>query len=160
MFYSEYDGYDDYNDYDFFRAPQSYIPMCTDLPQRLLKALKGEQDARAFYGSLAAMAQDEMDKRVISQIANDEKKHFNNFARLYMDLTGRRPNLPPPEKPNIPNYLAGIEKAIFDETDAYEFYRDTILCTNNPIAKQIFFEAMTDENEHAVRLNFLYSKNK
>lgn len=152
--------YRDFNDYDYYRAPQEYIPVCVDLPQRLLKALKGEQDAILFYQALMTMTDGQVDKEVITEIISDEKKHFSNYSSLYTAITGRRPPLPKPEKPNIPSYLDGIEKAIFDETDAYDFYKDTFLCTNNQIAKQLFLDAFTDENNHAMRLNFLYSKNK
>lgn len=142
------------------RMADGYITMCNDLEQRLIEALKGEQDARKFYQKLITMATDQEDKNIISKIYNDEGEHFNNFRRLYNKLTGRNPMLPAPETPNIPNYLAGIRKAIMDETDTYAFYKDTYLCSNNPIAKEIFFDAFTDENEHAVRFNYLFTKNK
>jgi len=58
------------------------------------------------------------------------------------------------------NYIEGIEQAILDELEAYEFYRDIYLSSNNPIVKEIFFEAFTDENEHAAYLNYLYTRNK
>lgn len=137
----------------------SYFPACSDLPERLIKAMTGEQDARLYYQKLMTMAPTTDEKNVINKIYEDEKKHYNNFSRLYTELTGRQPSLPSPQSPNIPSYVEGLKKAIFDETDAYEFYRDTFMCTTNPTAKEIFFEALTDENEHAMRLNYLYSTN-
>ena len=131
-----------------------------DLEQRLLKALKGEQDAIKYYEKLITMAASEEDKNIISKIYKDEGDHFNNFRKFYIQLTSRKPMLPPPEAPNIPNYIEGIKKAIMDETDTYGFYKDTYLCTNNPIAKEIFLDAFTDENEHAIRFNYLFTKNK
>lgn len=146
--------------YQGVNQPNRFFPVCRDLPERLIKAMTGEQNARRYYQQLMSMAPSEEDKAVIAQIYDDEGKHFENFNTLYKNITGQQPALPPPEVPNIPTYLQGVEKAIFDETDAYEFYRDTYMCTINPIAKEIFFEAFTDENEHAIRLTYLYSKNK
>lgn len=140
--------------------PNAYFPVCHDLPQKLLKAMQGERDARLYYQQLLNMTPSDEDREIISHFFEDEGKHYANFSRLYMQLTGRQPVLPPPQAPHIPSYIEGVKQSIFDETDAYEFYRDTYLCTNNPIAKEIFFEAMTDENEHAIRLNYLYTKNK
>lgn len=144
----------------YMRMPDGYIASCSDLKERLLKALKGEQDARRFYSELVKLAKYEEDKKIITEITLDERKHFNNFRRLYIELTGKEPALPPQERPVIKSYIEGLKTAIMDETEAYEFYRDTFLCTNNPIGKQIFLEAFTDENEHAIRLNYLFTKNK
>jgi len=36
-------------------------------------------------------------------------------------------------------------------------YRDMLLATSNMQIRDIFFEAMTDEMEHATRFTFVYS---
>lgn len=146
--------------YQDMRVSNAFFPNCTDLPKRLMKAMKGEADARVFYLQLISMLPAPEDKDIVAKIAQDEKKHHENFRRLYVRLAGHEPMLPPTEKANIPTYIEGIMKAIMDETEAYEFYRDTFMCTTNPAAKEIFLEAMTDENEHAIRLNYLFTKNK
>jgi len=135
------------------------ISVDDNLPQDLIKAMKGELEARRYYEQLIGLAPEE-DKKIIAKIMNDERKHFNNFRKLYIQLTGREPVIPPLTPPRIPNYVEGIKGAIMDETDAYEFYRDIYLSTGSPQVRSIFFEAFTDENEHAVRLNYLYTKNK
>lgn len=144
----------------YMRMANEYIAICNDLERRLIEALKGEQDAQEFYKRLLTMAKDSEDKNIISKIYGDEGEHFNNFSKLYKQITGRNPMLPPPQKPNIHDYLTGIRKAIMDETDTYAFYKDTFMCTNNAAAKEIFLDAFTDENEHAIRFNYLFTKNK
>jgi rubrerythrin len=139
---------------------QSHIPLCNDIPQRLIKAMIGEQNARLFYLELANMTSDPEDKKLILGIARDEMKHFNNFGKLYMHLSGEKPSLPPPEKPVIRNFVEGVKKSIIDETDAYEFYRDTFLCNDRYLVKNIFLEAFTDENEHAIRFNYIFTKTR
>lgn len=135
-----------------------YTPICEDSPQRLIKALEGEQDAIKYYNKLITKATENQDKDIISEIISDEKKHFGYFKRLYFEITGYVPQIEPSKEPNISNYIEGLEKAIMDETDAYEFYRDNYLCFSNDMAKERFLEAFTDENQHAVRLNYLFTK--
>lgn len=137
-----------------------YIAVNQELSQKLIKAMTGEQDAREYYETLMTMTRSQEDRKIISKIMEDEKKHFNNFYRLYITLTGHQPILPPVQQLRISSYVEGIKKSIMDETDAYEFYRDIYLAYLNPMVRQIFLEAFTDENEHAIRLNYLYAKNK
>lgn len=138
----------------------AYLTVNQDLSQKLIKAMTGEQNARRYYETLTTMTRSEEDKRLISKFIQDEKKHFNNFYRLYIAFTGHQPMLPPVKQPKIPSYIEGIKQSIMDETDTYEFYRDVYLSSFNPMVRQNFFEAFTDENEHAIRLNYLYTKNK
>lgn len=74
-------------------------------------------------------------------------------------ITGTCPVLPPLTPPTFPNYLAGVEPTILDELDAYEFYRDIYLASSDHMVRNIFFKALTDENEHAAHLNYLFTKN-
>ncbi|WP_054870971.1 ferritin family protein [Caloranaerobacter sp. TR13] len=129
-------------------------------PNQLVQAMKGELEAIKYYERLIKMAPNQEEADIIRAFYKDEKKHYNNFRHLYMMMTGRQPTIPPINMPEFDNYLQGVEQAILDELDAYEFYRDIYLSNINPYVRSLFFEAFTDENEHAAHLNYLYTKNK
>lgn len=128
-------------------------------PEQLIKAMKGEAEARLFYERLISMAPNLQEAEIIRHFLDDEINHYRNFRMLYRRVTGTEPVLPPLVPPLFPNYVSGIEEAILDELEAYEFYRDLYLGSCNPMVRNIFFEALTDENEHAAHLNYLYTKN-
>lgn len=129
-------------------------------PKQLTEAMKGESEARLYYERLIRMAPNKEEAEIISNILEDELKHFKNFKELYKKLTGCEPVLLQLKCPTFTNYIEGIEKAILDELEAYDFYRDIYLSTRDPYVRDIFFEALTDENEHAAHLNYLFTKNK
>lgn len=129
-------------------------------PAQLLKAMNGEASARKYYKKLAGMAPDEKEADIIEHFYEEETKHLSKFRMLFEMTTGKEPELTGVKQPSFDNYLEGIEQAILDELEAYEFYRDIYLSSNNPMVREIFFEAFTDENEHAAHLNYLYTKNK
>lgn len=129
-------------------------------PAQLLKAMKGEAEARKYYKRLLGMAPNEKEEDIIEHFYEDETKHFSKFRMLFEMITGKEPELGSVKAPDFDSYLDGVEQAILDELEAYEFYRDIYLSSNNPIVRDVFFEALTDENEHAAHLNYLYTKNK
>ena len=104
------------------------------------------------------MTDDEQNEDIIGKIGNDEIKHFKNFTDLYIKLYKKRPPLPEVNKPQILTFQSGVKKSILDELDAYEFYRNIYINNVNPDVKRDFFEAMTDEIEHASKFNYIYTK--
>jgi rubrerythrin len=129
-------------------------------PVQLLKAMQGEAEARKYYKRLISMAPNEKEADIIERFYEDETKHLSKFRMLFEMITGKEPELKDIKSPDYDSYIEGVEQAILDELEAYEFYRDIYLSSSNPIVKEIFFEAFTDENEHAAHLNYLYTKNK
>lgn len=127
-------------------------------PEIILKSIKDEQDAIMFYKHLVTLATNEQDVNLIKDIHNDEVKHFSNLYNLYKQLTGRSPQIPLPKQPRIPSFIDGVKKAFLDELDAYEFYRDIYIDNVSPEIRDIYFDALTDENEHAMKFNFMFAK--
>ena len=129
-------------------------------PAQLIKAMKGEAEARKYYKRLMGMAPNEKEEGIIERFYEDETKHLSKFRMLFEMITGKEPELGSVKPPEFDGYLEGVEQALLDELEAYEFYRDVFLSSNHPIVRDTFFEALTDENEHAAHLNYLYTKNK
>lgn len=60
-----------------------------------------------------------------------------------------------PQRKSFHNLQEGLRLAYQDELEAYEFYRDIYLMTSHPLIRDVFFRALTDESEHALRFGFL-----
>lgn len=130
-----------------FRDPQKWL---SDLE----KALAGEKEAIEFYGTLESIAPNDEARRQVDKARQDEMKHFRMFSELYVRLTGRQPVVPKPVF-ETPDFSSGVYKSFNDELDAMDLYRDMMLSTNNLVIRDIMFEAMTDEMEHAERFTMI-----
>ncbi len=124
----------------------------------MIKAMTGEQDAISYYQQLMSMTLDNKNREIISEIRNDEIGHFKDLMDLYHRLYSKTPELPPVKKPIIPSFEEGLQDAITDELNAYEFYRNIYLNNASPMIRSLFFKAFTDENEHASKLIFILTK--
>jgi rubrerythrin len=131
--------------------------------EQLLKAIEGERDAITFYEHLKTLTGDEEHLKNIGHIMHDEKKHLEKFEELFRKKFGGRERAEPSpmeqsDRPLPHEFNAALRQAINDELEAYEFYRDVYMdCTNEQV-KVPFYGAMTDENEHAIRLNMMYTR--
>lgn len=127
-------------------------------PDILIKAMQGEQDAIVYYEQLQRMAPDKRSAELIGHIRADEIKHWGAFGNLYARITGQYPSLPYPKTPQIASFIDGVEQSILDELEAYEFYRDVFLTNPSAEVRIVFLEALTDENEHAAKHNYMFTK--
>src|SRR5690242_6481033 len=133
------------------------MPAIQLTPENLLKAIQSEYEAIEYYRKLHQMTPDHQNAELIHGIYNDEVKHYTNFSHLYFQMTNNKPTVRDVVI-SIPNFVEGVKKAILDELTAYEFYRDIYLGARNDTIRNTFFEAFTDENEHASKFNFMYTK--
>jgi rubrerythrin len=123
----------------------------------ILNAMKGEASAIQFYEQLAKAAPNEKAEKDVLHALEDEKMHLKQFVDLYVMLTGKRP-VYKVEKVSFNTFKEGLELAKNDELEAYEEYRDAYLATQDQMIRDVFFLAMTDEIEHALRFSFLLSE--
>jgi rubrerythrin len=132
--------------------------------EQLIKAIEGERGAITFYEHVKTLTGDEEHLKAFGHIIHDEKKHLKNFEELYQKKfgSGMAPHPssdvsgPGDGRPHL--FTDALRQAINDELEAYEFYRDVYMdCTSEQV-KVPFYEAMTDENEHAARLNMMYTR--
>lgn len=95
------------------------------------------------------MAPTQDEKNKIFEIQKDEKRHLEEFSRIYTDLTRKEPDYQIIE--DCPDkYKAGIEFAFKDEQEAVDFYLDIADKAKDPIIKERFRRAAADEQNHAV----------
>ncbi|QPA33093.1 ferritin-like domain-containing protein [Anoxybacillus caldiproteolyticus] len=123
----------------------------------ILDAIKSEAAAIDFYTRLIRLAPNAQHQNDIRHALEDEKIHLKQFTELYINLTGQQPvyNV---EKTTFHSYEEGLKIAYKDELEAYEEYRNSYLLTQDPLIRDVFFKAFTDEIEHAIRFGFLILK--
>ncbi len=91
------------------------------------------------------------------EIQKDEKRHLEEFSKIYTNLTEKKPSYQIIEE--CPNkYRAGIEFAFKDEQEAVDFYLDIADKANDPFIKDRFRRAAADEQNHAVWFLFFFQK--
>lgn len=125
------------------------------------KAITSEQDDAVFYSVLLSQAPTKKDKMVIESIISDEKKHNKMLRELYEQLT--KMNSPQSTMSRTNNsstmYMENLEKALFDELKAVEKYRKIMAAMPDKEKYAKIMEILTDEIKHAIKYNFLITKN-
>lgn len=125
----------------------------TELVPQLEKFIQDQATAAAFYQDLMDQTKPEEIKDYIRHAMEDEQKHYRMLQGLYRDLTGRTYTAEP-AKVEYPTLAAGLKKAMDDEYEASEEYRDTYLKYDDRRIRNLFFELLNDELEHATRFNY------
>lgn len=119
----------------------------------IAKAIDGEYSAIACYKRLANIAPTQKIKNRITEIRNDEKRHFETFSQIYVQLTGKKHS--PKIIEQCPNdYKSGLDFAFNDEQKTVDFYLEIADKTTDSMIKHAFTRAAADEQNHAVW--FLY----
>jgi rubrerythrin len=137
-----------------------YLPILGEHSfQELLKhihqAIVDEATAADFYSRLLKEAPDALHRDFVKHAYEDELEHLDAFTKLYTHFTGKKPQYK--VKPiQYSSYKAGILRALKDELEAGEFYRDIKLSCTDPLVKDTFFFAMVDELEHSTQFGVLY----
>ena len=131
------------------------------LTELIEDALNEEVKDNDFYDGLAAEISDIDDKNKLKQMSLDEKKHYNMLKEIYEKLTGKEFS-PQKEadKNEAESIVKSIENAIDKELESVEMYRPILFALENPAFKNYLQEIITDEQNHAARLNYMYSKYK
>lgn len=123
------------------------------LIEELMRAINGEYSAVQCYEKIAQMAPSEEVRNQILEIRQDEVQHLQEFSRIYLNLTGKQPQMQITEE-CPPTYREGLEFAFIDEQKTVDFYLEIAKETNDPFIKETFKNASADEQNHAVW--FLY----
>lgn len=130
-----------------FRDPHKWL---RDLEQ----AIADEAEAAEFYRYLEGITPNAEARELIHHATKDEISHHRMLSGLYMRLTGRQPAMTRPviEKAD---FGAGVYKAFKDELEAAEHYKGMLLSTHNMAIRDMMFDIMMDEMEHADRFTMI-----
>lgn len=141
----------------YYTYPQN-LPMALNLIE---SAVLGEREDELFYDYMVKLAPCKEDKAMIMGIRDDERKHNVLFRGIYCQLTGQiLPPGPEPEFTPPKTYCEGIQKALFGELAAVERYRKILYALQDRVQINKMVEIITDEQKHATKWNYLYSKNE
>lgn len=123
-------------------------------------SVRDEKGDVLFYDYLISIAPDD-DREVIREIREDEKKHEEMLRELYASYTGNEHEDEGEaafEKPM--DYYEGLRMAFFGEIAAAERYRDVRAGLPDMFHRDMVFEIIIDEMEHADKFNYLLNMNK
>ncbi|WP_078435511.1 ferritin family protein [Metabacillus halosaccharovorans] len=129
----------------------------TKLLKDIQKAINAEYSAISCYEKLAELAPNQEVRKQILEIQKDERRHLEEFSRIYTNVTGKQPTYKISEE--CPGkFTEGIEFAFKDEQEAVDFYLDIADQAQDPFIKERFRRAAADEQNHAVWFLFFLQK--
>lgn len=129
----------------------------TDLADLLIEAIKDELQDYEKYRRMMEMAKDEKIRRQIEFAHKDEGKHARMFKNILYCLTGRMMDVPVPEIDLSGKLIKDVESSIDGELEAVELYRRIKSMLPGIQFRDMLYEIITDEQEHATRFVYLYS---
>ena len=142
------------------------------------QSVSDEREDEMFYDSLIKKARTEQEKKIITEIRDDERKHNRILREVYFNLTGQMvsgmgmSDMPSMQMmPNASNmssslekphetheeleYKVGLEKALFGELEAVIRYRRIMSVMPSGNNYILLMSIMTDEIRHSAMYNFL-----
>lgn len=122
----------------------------------LEKAISDEWTAYYFYKDLKQRTNNPLYVEFIEHAKKDEKEHYEMFQYLHYLFTGEYYEHKK-KKIEYTTFKEGILRALKNELEAAEFYRNLLLEMPNKQAYNPLFIAMTDEMEHATRFSTIYN---
>ena len=142
------------------------------------QSVSDEREDEMFYDSLIKKARTEQEKKIITEIRDDERKHNRILREVYFNLTGLMvsgmgmSDMPSMQMmSNASNmssslekshetheeleYKVGLEKALFGELEAVIRYRRIMSVMPSGNNYILLMSIMTDEIRHSAMYNFL-----
>lgn len=144
-------------------SPDKYMES-PDKPKnmrRLLELIKEAMQDERHDNRKYRMMQDMTDNRDIKEnlrfAMEDEGKHYRMFQDIYEDLTGEEIEIPVPKVDLEPRFIDNIKTSINGELGAVEMYRDIRAMLISKRHRDMLYEIITDEQEHATRFVWSYA---
>lgn len=121
------------------------------------EAMKGEKHDRLKYKMMMDTAPSREIADQVRFAYEDEAKHYMMFQKIYKDLTGKTAEIPTPQVESYENYIDAVKSSINGELEAVELYRDIRSMLNSKKHRDMLYETITDEQEHATRFVYVFS---
>lgn len=128
-----------------------------ELLDLIMEAMKDERHDRVKYKNMMDMTRSEKIKKQINFAFEDEGKHYKMFQRIYYMLTGNKIDIPIPPVEKYDKLIDAIETSINGELGAVELYRKIYSLLPTRQLRDMLYEIITDEQEHATRFTYLYA---
>lgn len=128
------------------------------LLDKLIEAMKDERHDRVKYHKMMEMTNNQAVIRQIKFAHDDEIKHYGMFNKIYYQLTGKKIDIPIPDRiEKYDSLIDAVQSSIDGELGAVELYREIYALLPNRQMRDQVFEIITDEQEHAARFIYLYA---
>lgn len=121
------------------------------------EAMKDEKHDTIKYKKMMGMANKDKVRKQIEFAYNDEMKHYKMFQNIAYLLTGQKYDIPDPKVEEYNSLLPAVESSINGELEAVELYRKIFSMLRTIQMRDMLYEIITDEQEHATRFVYLYS---
>lgn len=133
--------------------PNQYIP------KLILDYMSDELADSDFYKILASTVKEKDVEEILRNISIDEEKHYKMLEKIYESITGQPANVTDftPEELSD-NIFLNLDKRVMEELNAVENYRSLMFALSEQWIRDYLTEIYTDEQNHAAKLSFLYSK--
>lgn len=132
-----------------------------DYDRKLIDLLKEAMlDERKDHRKYRKMMEMTDNKEIIEQIHyayEDEAKHYDMFQEIYEELTGNDIQVQLPEQEHLGRFIDAIKSSINGELEAVELYREIRAMLRGKKYRDMLYEIITDEQEHATRFVYLYA---
>lgn len=138
-------------------TPYVAVPGQTVLTDLLIEAMKDEKHDREKYRIMMDMTKSEKIKKQIEFAFKDEGKHYKMFREILYCLTGRLEDVPDPDLDCHEKFIEAVESSINGELEAVELYRKIKAMLPNIQMRDMLYEIITDEQEHADRFIYIYA---
>lgn len=79
------------------------------------------------------------------------------FQRILFALTGRVADIPTPEVEHYDKLIDAVETSIDGELEAVQLYRKIKALVPAKEMRDLLYEIITDEQEHATRFVYIYA---
>lgn len=136
-----------------YRQNQTLLDLITE-------AMKDEKHDTIKYKRMMGMTDKDKVRKQIEFAYNDEQKHYKMFQNIVYMLTGKKLDVPEPKVEEYKSLLPAVESSINGELGAVELYRKIFSMLSTRQMRDMLYEIITDEQEHATRFVYLYSMMK
>lgn len=123
----------------------------------IIEAMKDERHDRVKYKMMMDMTKKDKIKEQIKFAYEDEGKHYKMFQYIFYQLTGKQIDIPIPEVEEYDELIDAVETSINGKLAAVELYRKIQSMLPNIGLRDMLFEIITDEQEHATRFTYVFS---
>ena len=127
------------------------------LLELLREAMKDERHDHKKYKNMMEMTDNKDIIRQINFAYEDEGKHYRMFQNIYEHLTEQEADIPVPEVEKYNRLVDAVKSSIDDELEAVELYRHIKAMLRSKRHRDMVYEIITDEQEHATRFVYIYS---
>lgn len=135
-------------------GPDMYKQKLLDM---IKEAMKDERHDHKKYKMMMEMTDNKEIRENIRFAYEDEAKHYRMFQEIYEDLAGEEIDIPVPKVEVADRLIDNVKSSIQGELAAVEFYRDIRSMLTSKKHRDMLFEIITDEQEHATRFVYIYA---